>query len=153
MFRFFLLPLALALSLAAPASAQERQWVLDAAGEDVFLAFGVPNTDDVGISFWCKIGQKSIRLFTPINGSVRRPKVTLSVGTTHFHLKTKLNNNEGAKSIEALLQPQTTILEALENAQRFEVTLGKHKTTYPLADADFQGLVTSCAGKAAPTEN
>ena len=34
-------------------SAQERQWSLDAGDQDAYLIFGVPDSDDVGVSLWC----------------------------------------------------------------------------------------------------
>ncbi len=151
MFRVLLLTLAVVVS--QPARAQERQWLLDAAGEEVFLAFGVPNTDDVGISFWCKSGQQGISLFSPFQGREKRPKLTLLVGAESFPLDAKVNNNEGTKTVEARLRPEVKILNALNDAERFEVDLGKHKAVYPLADADFQGLIKLCATRLLPAEN
>ena len=151
MFRFALV--LLASIFTTPAVAQERQWVLDVAGEDVFLAFGVPNTNDVGISFWCKIGKNDLSLFSPLVNSERHPKLKLAVGKLNFPLEAKVNDNEGAKTIEALLRPQKKIISALEAAERFEVSIGKHKVTYPLVDADFAALMKLCDGKAGATEN
>ena len=51
-----------------PALAQERAWTLDAATEDAFLVFGVPQTEDVGFSLWCKIGSGKITMMTPEPG-------------------------------------------------------------------------------------
>jgi hypothetical protein len=151
MFRIVLI-LSAAL-FATPALAQERQWVLDVAGEDVFLAFGVPSTNDVGVSFWCKIGKKDVSLFSPLVNSEKHPKLKLAVGSRNFSLVAKINDNEGAKTIEALLKPQNKILDALETEERFEVSIGKHTVTYPLADADFKGMMKLCNGEVAPTEN
>lgn len=151
MFRLILI-LSAAL-LVTPVLAQERQWVLDVAGEDVFLAFGVPSTNDVGVSFWCKIGKKDVSLFSPLMGSEKHPKLKLSAGNLSFPLVAKINDNEGAKTIEALLKPQNKILDALETEERFEVLIGKHKVTYPLGDADFKGLMKLCNGEVQPPEN
>jgi hypothetical protein len=142
-----------AVLFATPAMSQERQWVLDVAGEDVFLAFGVPSTNDVGISFWCKIGKKDVSLFSPLVEAERHPKLKLAVGSKSFPLQAKINDNDGAKTIEAVLVPRKQILRALESEERFEVSIGKHKVTYPLADADFGGLLKLCSDKVAPTEN
>jgi hypothetical protein len=139
--------------LAAPALAQEREWVLDVAGEDVFLAFGVPNTNDLGVSFWCKIGHDEVSLFSPFPGSEAKPKLQIDIGANRFPLNEKLNDNDGSKTVEARLRPQKQILEKLESAERFNVILGKHKVTYPLDGADFRGLLRLCAGKVAPTDN
>lgn len=150
MFRSLML---IAVMFATPALAQERQWVLDVAGEDVFLAFGVPNSNDVGVSFWCRIGEKDVSLFSPLVHGERHPKLNLVVGNTRFPLHAKINKNVGATTIEAPLRPQKKIIDALKTAERFEVSLGKHVVTYPLADADFTGLMKLCEGKAVPTEN
>ncbi len=151
MFRFVLILSAVLFS--TPALPQERQWVLDVAGEDVFLAFGVPSTNDVGVSFWCKIGKKEVSLFSPLVNSEKHPKLKLAVGELNFPLVAKINDNEGAKTIEALLKPQNKILNALETEERFEVSIGKHMVTYPLADADFKGMMKLCNGEVQPTEN
>ena len=46
--------------LAGAAHAQEREWMLDASDEDAYLIFGVPETDDGGISLWCRIGKGTV---------------------------------------------------------------------------------------------
>ncbi len=56
----------LATIFVQPAFAQEREWLLDAVEEDVFLVFGVPDTNDVGVSFWCKIGTGVVSVFAPL---------------------------------------------------------------------------------------
>jgi hypothetical protein len=151
MFRFVLI--FSAALFATPALAQERQWVLDVAGEDVFLAFGVPSTNDVGVSFWCKIGKKDVSLFSPLVSSEKHPKLKLTAGHVSFSLVAKINDNEGAKTIEALLKPQRKIIDALETEERFEVSIGKHTVTYPLADADFKGMMKLCNGDVQPADN
>src|SRR6185503_14762561 len=47
------------------ASAQEREWSFDTGEEDAYLVFGVPQTEDVGVSFWCTIGAAEIKVFLP----------------------------------------------------------------------------------------
>src|SRR5262249_43377919 len=68
---------------ATSAFAQERQWVFDTNDEDAFLTFGVPETDDVGISFWCKIQSGEARVFLPEAGEELKPgkkvKITFNV--------------------------------------------------------------------------
>ena len=49
------LALLLALGLASGAAhAQERDWALDASDQEAYLIFGVSDTDDVGVSLWCR---------------------------------------------------------------------------------------------------
>jgi hypothetical protein len=145
----------LALQLCATASlAQEREWVLDAAEEDVYLLFGVPNTTDVGVSFWCKISTGKISLFAPApaNQSKLR-KVALEVGNTTFDLEATLSEDSRQVSLEAKLLPQDKILAELQTAQRFSLTVGKHKSIYPLIGADFAGLLKFCNIKPEGTNN
>jgi hypothetical protein len=149
---FRMIALSICLS-ATPALAQERQWLLDTAGEDAFLAFGVPNTTDIGVSFWCKIGKTSVSLFTPVTSAEARPKLVLSVGMKDYRLTTKVSNNDGARTIEAPLKPQKQILDILEASESFSVMLGKHKVTYPLGGADFEGLLKLCHGTSIPANN
>jgi hypothetical protein len=146
MVRWFLLAL---LSASVPAVAQEREWSLGAAGEDVFMAFGVPETADIGVSFWCKIGGKDVSLFAPLPGlSNGLLRVSLDVGEHVYDLRAKISDG----SIEAALKPQGDVLAALKAADRFALTIGNHKTTFPLAGADFDGLLAMCADKAGVVE-
>ena len=64
MFRPLSTFIALAM-LAGTAHAQEREWVLDTSDEDAYLIFGVPDSDDVGVSLWCPIGRGVVNLFVP----------------------------------------------------------------------------------------
>ncbi len=144
--KYFGFALGLALQLCAASSfAQEREWVLDAAEEDVYLLFGVPNTTDVGVSFWCKISTGKISLFAPApaNQSKLR-KVTLEVGKATFDLNATLSEESRQVSLEAKLLPQDKILAELQTAERFSLTVGKHKSIYPLSGADFSGLLKFC---------
>jgi hypothetical protein len=130
--------------VAGFAVAQEREWSLGASGEDVFLAFGVPETADIGVSFWCKIGGQDLSLFAPLTGPLKdNLKVSLAVGGRDFALDAKFSDG----SIEAALKPQGDVLAALKTADRFGLAIGKHKTIFPLNGADFDGLLTMCADK------
>jgi hypothetical protein len=153
MFRILATLVFASATLAVPGSAQEREWVLDATGTDAFLAFGVPNTNDVGVSFWCKIGHQEVSLFAPLTDANMQPVIHVVAGDKDFDLSGKVNNNDGAITIEALLVPQADILSAFDAAERFSVTLGKHRVTYPLGGADFSGLLKLCAGPPLPADN
>jgi hypothetical protein len=57
---------ALSLGSAAPiVLAQEREWNFNTGDEEAYLVFGVPESDDVGVSFWCTIGRGDIGIFLP----------------------------------------------------------------------------------------
>src|ERR1700753_3727680 len=50
---------------ATPLMAQEREWSLNSTNTQSYLVFGVPDTDDVGLSFWCETGKSTISAFLP----------------------------------------------------------------------------------------
>ena len=69
--------LAIAMALCSNAVlAQERQWALDTADNDAFLVFGVAESDDVGISFWCTIGSDKLKVFVPEGSADLAPNIT-----------------------------------------------------------------------------
>jgi hypothetical protein len=111
--------------------AQEREWQLDAQGEDAFLVFGVPNTTDMGISLWCKIAP------VPHNVKPVNVKVALKVDDTEFALKPKFNSGQGNATIEAELEPRDEILAALASTQRIGLHIADHTTIFPTEGANF----------------
>jgi hypothetical protein len=136
------------LCSATLAVAQEREWSLGASGEDVFLAFGVPETADIGVSFWCKIGAQDVSVFAPLPPADAQKadvsKVVLDAGARTFPLSANVIEDS---SVEGRLVPQGDVLAALKASDRFALTVGAHKTTYPLEGADFDGLLAMCANK------
>jgi hypothetical protein len=149
-----LLGATLLASLAATAArAQEREWLLDAADEDAFLVFGVPETDDVGVSFWCKIGSGKVKLFFP-EGSAdlqadSTADFTVTVDSKPHMLKgtTTANAMTGATSIETELPLDAPLLREMEQADRFAAKIGSHDSTYPLVDAGLASLFNLCRAK------
>jgi hypothetical protein len=140
--------------LSSIAIAQEREWVLDAADEDVYLLFGVPNTADVGVSFWCKISTGSVSVFAPLPAAMITPKsVTMTLGETAYELPTTPSDEADPKTIEAKLVPQDKILEKLQSAESFTFTVGQHKAVYPLEGADFPALQKICSTTLAVPNN
>ncbi len=144
--------------LAAPqASAQdntqEREWSLDAADADAFLVFGVPETDDVGVSLWCKIGSGKVKLFFPEGSATLKPDTTadytIIINDKPQALKgsTSVNEKTGATSIETEMTVDDPLLVALQKADRFAVTIGTHTTTFPLIDAGLENLYRLCRTK------
>jgi len=149
MFRF---PLAIFLfaALSQGAAAQERLWSLDAGDEDAYLVFGVPETDDVGISFWCTMGTGEVSIFVPeADPAMEAGKTisfTMTAGETVAQLegKTAANEEAGAVSLEAKVSDGEPIFTALKEADRFKVKVGKEEYVYPLTDADVAGLLKLC---------
>ena len=139
--------------LAEPVFAQEREWSLDAAGEDAFLVFGVPQTDDVGLSFWCKIGSGKASVFYPVtwtdlkNGSA--VKIQVEAGKTKLAIRGKATSQAegGSASLEAPVALNSKLFGALKSADRVVLKVGTHKGVYPLVGADIDGLVRLCRQK------
>ena len=140
----------LAGSLTSSAFAQEREWTLDAAAEDAFLVFGVAQTDDVGVSFWCKIGSGKINLLAPEPG-IRLPDsapktiaLTIAGKTYNIQGRTSTGTDPGLGSIEAELALNDPLFDAVKSADRFSLTASGHKSVYPTVGADFDGLLKLC---------
>jgi len=141
------------LSSAQLAHAQEREWIRDAADEDAFLVFGVPETDDVGVSFWCKIGSGKVKLFFPEGSASLTPNtqseftVTIAGKDHHFKGTTSANDMTGATSIETELPVDDPVFASFQSADRFAAHIGDHSTTYPLVDAGLDNLLRLCRTK------
>jgi hypothetical protein len=146
---------ALLASLAMPgaALAQEREWMLDAADEDAFLVFGVPETDDVGVSLWCKIGSGRVKIFFPDGSPDLKPDTiadfTMTVAGKPHALKgtTTANAMTGATSVESEFPLDDAVITELGSADRFSVKIGTHESTYPLVDAGLENLIKLCRSK------
>jgi hypothetical protein len=134
------------------ALAQERQWTLDASEREAFLVFGVPDTDDVGLSFWCEIGKPKISVFAPVPHSKlakdQKIKIDLKIGTENFNIIAKASQTPGttAASVEALVDHDGTVMKAVTRAQQIAVKALGHTANYPLVDADVDGLLRVCSG-------
>lgn len=138
------------LFLATPVLAQEREWQLDVADEDVFLVFGVPETDDVGVSFWCKINSNVLRIYVPEGSSKLLPDktttVTLSINNQDYALdgKTSENQTSGRTSVEMETPLNHPAVTALQTADHFSLTIADHKTVTPLLDTEIANLLKLC---------
>jgi hypothetical protein len=143
---------ALLLGLAAPpALGQEREWTFDTGEDDAYLVFGVPETDDVGVSFWCSIGVGTIRIFLPEAGNAlaagKNIKLDVRINGKTFSLDgdTAPNEESGATSVEAQIATTDPFFAALPAADRFSVKIGKEESVFPLEGADFDSLLRVCA--------
>jgi hypothetical protein len=134
--------------------AQEREWQLDAQGEDAYLVFGVPNTADIGISLWCKIGEKSVSVFAPVPSTVKKPvkaNVKLLVEDREYPLKPKINDDQNTTTLEAELLPRDEILSAIAVAERIGLVIADHKSVVPTEGANFFEFNKLCT--TAPVSN
>ncbi len=130
-------------------SAQEREWSLDSTEQDAFLVFGTPNTDDVGISFWCKHGGRQIRLFVP-QFHVSSKKVVgdlmITIDTQSFRRTAEFSKGPEANSVTAeteLSEIDPAIL-ALVSSNHFSITSLGVKKNFPFDGSDLGDLIKLC---------
>jgi hypothetical protein len=141
------------LVMPVAALAQEREWILDAADQDAFLVFGVPETDDVGVSFWCKLGSTKVKLYFPEGSPDLKPDTTadyvITVGDKTHKLegKTTANDLTGSTSVETELSTSDPLWLEFSDADRFVARIGKHELTFPLVDAGIGNLLKLCNTK------
>jgi hypothetical protein len=132
--------------------AQERQWSLDSTDREAFLVFGVPDTDDVGLSFWCAIGTGKVSAYLPLTAPLlkagQHTDMKLSVDGKLFHIPATaaLEGKEGRMTLEGTFRLKDKLMGVLKGADSIAVTVKNHTDTYPLADADFESLVNACNG-------
>jgi hypothetical protein len=144
------LPVLALLALTLPAAAQERQWALDTSDQDAFLVFGVPESDDVGLSIWCTIYSGKSKIFVPEADGRLKPGNHATMHLTAGKLSLKLegvvtdNQNNGTRSLEADLPTSSPLYAALQTADRLRITIAGVEQVYPLADADVEGLLKLC---------
>lgn len=138
------------LAAVSSVQAQERQWSLDASGEDAFLVFGVPETDDVGLSFWCKIGSGTASMFYPVPWTDLKDNAIINIrveaGGSKLVLRGKAtSSSEGGKaSLEVALRPNAEIFTTMKNNEFVVLRVLAHKAAYPLEGADIDGLLRLC---------
>jgi hypothetical protein len=137
--------------MAVQAWAQEREWTFDTADENAYLVFGVPDSDDAGVSFGCTLQSGEIRIFIPEAGddltADQKIKITLTVGDKTFIYDGLTTENEmsATTSAEAVMPATDALFGDLRKTDRFSVKTGKEENTFPLAGADFDSLVRACS--------
>lgn len=146
-----LLLAALAIVVAAGVSyAQERQWSLDAGDQDAYLIFGVPDSDDVGVSLWCPVRQGAVYIFLPkvveVAAAVRQLTMTITAEdqSAEFAGKMEENLDAGVSSVEGQLPADHPIFKTLVKADRFHIKAGSVDEVFPLIEADLAGLIELC---------
>lgn len=142
--------LLLPLAIAGSAQAQERQWSFDQGDTEAFMVFGVPETDDVGVSLWCKKGSGKIQVFVPgtdpklKHGQNRRFRIKVSGKTYTRRGQVTADELNGGTSIEASLETTDPVFNELIGADRFSIVSGPVTHTYPMTDAELGSLVELC---------
>jgi hypothetical protein len=132
------------------AVAQERVWNLDRTDQEAYLVFGVPETDDVGVSFWCTLGSGIVKIYIPEGDPSLEPAISmdirLEIASKSYPLKGKTSVNEEAATIsfEAELKTTDPVFLALREANHFAVKVGASNHVFPLGEADVSGLIEVC---------
>lgn len=141
------------ITAAIPAAAQEREWIFDTADEDAYLVFGVPESEDAGISFGCSLQSGEIRVFVPEAGDDLKPdqkiKLVISAGGKDFTYDglTAPNEMSATTSAEATIPVDDALFTDLRQTDRFTVKTGTEENTFPLEGSDFESLVRACSKK------
>lgn len=142
----------LTLSVASHAQAQERQWSLDASNNQAFLSFGVPESDDVGLSLWCDVGKTKISALMPDSVAKLHQGEILTVQVDvdgHAERVIGLVSRDGASGklvVVTYFGLKGSVMQALRHGQTLALSVKGHVTRFPIADADFDGLVDACNG-------
>ena len=135
---------------SAPSLAQERVWTLDQTDAEVYLVFGVPETDDVGVSFWCTQQSGIVKLYFPDSDPTLKPgaevNFKLEVAAKTYPLKGKAAFNEESTgtSLEAELKTTDAVFAVLQTANHFAVKAGSANYVFPLGEADFPTFLDAC---------
>jgi hypothetical protein len=135
---------------SAPSLAQERVWSLDQTDAEVYLVFGVPETDDVGVSFWCAQQSGIVKLYFPESDPKLKPGAVinfkLEVAAKSYPLKgkTALNEESTGTSLEAELKTTDLVFAFLREANYFAVKIGASSHVFPLGEADFPTFLDVC---------
>lgn len=124
--------------------------MLDASDSDAYLIFGVPDSDDVGISFWCPVQQGEVNVFIPEASARLHPGADIAVTlkadaeSETFTGKSEVNLEAALTSVEAKVPVNAQILAAMLKADRFRVIIDGNETIFPLIDADLESLLDLC---------
>jgi hypothetical protein len=144
-------PAAIALAmLSSAAFAQEREWTFDTSEEQAFLTFGVPESDDAGISFWCPLGTGMIRIFIPESRESLKPGgqatfvIKVDGASYPYQADITVNEEAGVPSLEAMATDTDPAFQALLKADRFALEIENEEDMFPLAGADFASLLRAC---------
>lgn len=138
--------------MAGIACAQEREWSLDASDQDAYLIFGVPETDDVGVSLWCPIHKGTVHLFVPrpteelLKHKQKKVPLTVTAGKEQatFAGKPDINTEAAASSVEVEIPYDHALFKALHDADRFTVKVDGTEIIFPFYGADFDNLMELC---------
>jgi hypothetical protein len=132
--------------LCAPAPAKdERVWTLSGLEEkkpdQIYLNYGVPESDDSFGAFRCKPGSGVVTLFIAETSEKLKPgksaTAILSVGELQTRIAGKLVPNEeaGVPSFQGRLPATDPIFDAMAAGETLTAAVGPSKETAPLKGA------------------
>ena len=136
--------------MATGALAQEREWVFMTNETDAFLGFGVPESDDSGITFSCTMLSGDIRMFIAEGRAQLVPgnmiQLGLRAGGKDFNYRAEVLPNEeaGIPSLQAGLTPDDPLFTTLKSSDRFGIVIDGEAEMFPLAGSDFDSLLRVC---------
>jgi len=142
-----------AIMSVTAALAQEREWSWGVSETEAFLVFGVPESEDVGISFWCPQGNDEIRIFIADANVKLAPdidtKIEFDAGDKEFSIaaRTMLNELDATTSAEGAVPATDPLFPALQAVDRFNITVSGESQTFPSAGQDFANLVEACKNR------
>ena len=138
------------LLFASASAAQEREWVFMTSDDEAYLGFGVPDSDDAGITFSCAFQSGAIRIFIPESREHLVPGTTANIairaGGRDYSYSAAVAPNEeaGIPSLMADAAPGDALFAALVANDRFGVVIAGEEDMYPLAGSDFDSLLRAC---------
>ena len=143
--------LSVALIMSATAAlAQEREWSWGISETEAYLVFGVPESEDVGISFWCTQGAGEIRVFIA-DANVKLAAdvdtaIEFTAGDKKFMVpaRTMANELDATTSAEGAASASDPGFPALQGTDRFDVSVAGESQTFPSAGQDFANLTQAC---------
>jgi hypothetical protein len=143
--------LCVALIMSATAAlAQEREWSWGTSDTEAYLVFGVPESEDVGISFWCTQGVGEVRVFIADANVKLSPDIDTAIEFTandkKFTVKARTMANEldATTSAEGVIPAADPLFPALQGTDRFVVSVVGESQTFPSAGEDFANLTEAC---------
>lgn len=135
---------------ATAALAQEREWSWGTSETEAYLVFGVPESEDVGISFWCTQGGGEVRVFVADANSKLAQEIDTAIefttGDKNFKVaaRTMANELDATTSAEGALPATDPMFPALQTSDRFTVSVAGESQTFPSAGQDFANLIEAC---------
>ena len=127
------------LAAAAPAAAGKEQWDFVKSGSEVLLVYGVPESEDVTLSFICEPKRKTIQIVTtvlPRNTKQGRSGATrLSNGASNLEYagKTGRDNADAGVHFAASTSIDARLFDLLEKGTSVRVEAFGARENVPLA--------------------